>query len=153
MDQRRAHAIPPSRFAADQPDDPGAEVWRQEIDLHFFVAALMRLRRAVECASAVNQLQGSLTDRLTDFDGAVPGARLLRNVGEHFDDYTVGRGNDKTIKRSQLQVWSLGKVDGQLTWRRLGMEVRLPEWHRAATTLYRGFLADAKRYVAARPCA
>ena len=133
------------------PDDLGAEVWRQEIDLHFFVAAIMRLRRAVVCASAVNQLRSSLADLLDVFDRTVPSARLLRNVSEHFDDYAVGRGNDKKIKRSQLQVWSLGQEDGQLIWRWLGEEVRLSAWHRAATTLYRGFLSDAGRYLADRP--
>jgi len=126
------------------------EIWRQEIDLHFLLVALVRLRRAVGCASRAGPLRLALPGRLAEFDGRLPYVRLLRNVGEHFDAYTVGKGRNKRIRRSQLQVRNMScDREGHLIWNWLGEEVRLAEAHTAATDLYRGFLADVERYFAA----
>lgn len=130
-------------------DDPGAEVWRQEIDLHFLLVSLTRLRRAIGLATRVGSLQEALIDRIVEFDGHVPYLPRLRNVGEHFDDYTVGKGRDAEVRRAQLQTWSMGSdPEGHLIWNWLGEAVHLAEAHTAATDLYRGFLADVGRYFA-----
>jgi hypothetical protein len=124
--------------------------WQKEIDLHFLLVSLTRLRRAIGLATRVDQLQEALIGRIAEFDGHVPYLPRLRNAGEHFDDYTVGNGRDTQVRRAQLQTWSMGSdPDGQLIWNWLGEELRLAEAHRAATDLYRGFLADAERYFAA----
>jgi len=128
--------------------EPGEQVWRQEIDLHFLLVALIRLRRSVDLATRVPRLQTSLRDRLAEFDKELPSLALLRNVAEHFDDYTVNEGRRSEIKRHQLQVWSLGADDDGLVWRWLGVEFNVEVAHRAATKLYRGFHADLARYSA-----
>lgn len=81
------------------------DVWRQEIDLYFLLVALTRLRRAVGLATRVAELQDPLLDRLIEFDRAIPSLTTLRNVAEHFDDYTTGKGRAANVKRHQLQVW------------------------------------------------
>jgi hypothetical protein len=132
-------------------DLPGGKGWRQGIDLHFLVVALTRLRRAVGLATRVKGLQDQLIDHLVDFDQDVPALTLLRNVAEHFDDYTTGKGRNAQARRHQLQVWSLGD-DGKrgLVWRWLGVELPVEAAHAAATSLYRDFLADVELYVATR---
>lgn len=131
------------------PDSPGDEVWRQEIDLHFFLVALTRLRRAVGLASRVAEIQDVLVDVLLDFDRAVPSLTTLRNVAEHFDDYTTGGGRAAQIKRHQLQTWGLAENDDDgLVWRWLGVEFPVDGAHGAATGLYRGFLTEANKYLA-----
>lgn len=130
------------------PDSPGDELWRQEIDLHFLLVALTRLRRAVGLASRVAELQDLVLDRLIAFDRAVPSLTTIRNVAEHFDDYTTGKGRAAQVKRHQLQTWSLGTDDDNgLVWRWLGVEFSVDGAHRAATELYRGFLAEANEYM------
>lgn len=124
------------------------DVWRQEIDLHFLLVALTRLRRAVGLATRVAELQDSLLARIIEFDRAIPSLTTLRNVAEHFDDYTTGRGRTEHIKRHQLQVWGLGENDnGELVWRWLDVEFSVDGAHDAATGLYRGFLAEANEYL------
>jgi hypothetical protein len=132
----------------------GATIWRQEIDLHFLLVALTRLRRAVRLAASVGQLQQALSDRITEFDERVPYLSRLRNVGEHFDDYTAGRGRDSQVSRTQLQTWTMSfesYPESRLTWYWAGEEMRPAEAHAAAMDLYQGFLAEAERYLAALP--
>lgn len=130
--------------------DPGTEVWRQEVDLHFLIVALTRLRRAVGLATRVAQLQEELVVHIDTFDRRVPCLVRLRNAGEHFDDYTIDRGRDPEVRRAQLQSWSLSSdPDGHLRWDWLGERLDLEEVHAGATTLYQGFIADAERYLAA----
>lgn len=133
------------------PEVDGNEPWQLEIDLHFLVVALTRLRRAVGVTAQVTELQYRLLDYLAEFDGSVPSLMTLRNVAEHFDDYTTGRGRVEQIKRHQLQVWSLSEDASEgLVWRWLGMEFSVDSAHRAATVLYRSFLADADGHLAQR---
>lgn len=130
------------------PEAPGEEAWRQEIDLHFLLVALTRLRRAVGLTGRVEGLRDRLLDSLMEFDEDVPLLTTLRNVAEHFDDYTRGKGRTSQVKRHQLQVWSLGEdEDSGLVWRWLGVEFSVEGAHRAATRLYRSFLADANHYL------
>jgi len=80
-------------------------------DLQFFIVALMRFRRSVELATRVASLRANLLDALADFDAAVPHLKVMRNVGEHMDDYVVGspRSRHNQVRRRELQV---GQWDG-----------------------------------------
>jgi hypothetical protein len=105
----------------------------------------------VGLTAQVAEVQYRLLDYVAEFDGSVPSLMTLRNVAEHFDDYTTGRGRVEQIKRHQLQVWSLSEDASEgLVWRWLGMEFSVDSAHRAATVLYRSFLADADGYLAQR---
>jgi hypothetical protein len=130
------------------PSDGAVQYWRQEIDLHFLLVALTRLRRAVVLAARISQLQRTLNDRVADFDRDVPYLLRLRNVAEHVDDYTTGRGRDRRVMRWQLQNWSFGSdQDGNVTWSWLGEQVNPAKGRLAAVNLYRSFLAEVERYL------
>lgn len=61
-----------------------------EVDLHFFLVAVVRLRRCIErTASRVSGLGSTLGGRLRAFDGEVPSLLRLRNVSEHLDESTL----------------------------------------------------------------
>jgi hypothetical protein len=129
-------------------DEPGAEVWRQEIDLHFLLVSLTRLRRAVGLVTRVAALRASVLERVSEFDDRLPYLPLLRNVGEHFDDYTVGQGRKTEVRRAELQTWAFDRdTSGQLVWRWLGEQLNLAEAHSSAVNLYRGFIADVEQYI------
>lgn len=131
-------------------NNPGEEIWRQEIDLHFLLVALTRLRRAVGITTRVDQLKATLVNRIIEFETSVPYLSRLRNVAEHFDEYTVGRGRDTRVMRFELQRWSMDHdPDGQLVWIWLGERLHLAEACSAAKLLHQGFISDIERYVTA----
>lgn len=101
------------RARKEAPDEPGgAFLWW--IDLQFFIVALRRLRRGAELALRVPHQRSAVQEAIKAFDQAVPNLLLLRNVGEHIDDYAVGEGFDSTIRWRSLQV---GGWDGEtLEW-------------------------------------
>lgn len=126
--------------------EPGS-LWQLEIDFYFLLVALTRLRRAVTRAAKIASLQSDLDEYVDDFDIHLPYLKRLRNVSEHFDDYSVDRGRDLEVKRSQLQKFAVyADEDGKPVWYWLGQEVRLVETQSAAVKLYRAFLATADGY-------
>jgi hypothetical protein len=80
----------------------GAFLWW--IDLQFFIVALRRLRQAAELALRVPVQRAAMQQAIKAFDEALPDLLLLRNVGEHIDEYAVGDGFDSSVKWQQLQV-------------------------------------------------
>ncbi len=129
-------------------DNSGEGIWRQEIALHFLLVALTRLRRAVGITTRVSQLQVTLVNRIIEFDASVPYLSRLRNVAEHFDDYTVGRGREAQVMRFELQRWGMEHdPDGHLIWIWLGERLHISEAYSAAKILYQGFIADIEGYV------
>lgn len=91
------------RARQEAPSGPdGAFLWW--IDLQFFIVALRRLRRAAELALRVPDQRPAIQQAIRAFDEALPDLPLLRNVGEHIDEYAVGEGFDSSIRWQQLQV-------------------------------------------------
>jgi hypothetical protein len=75
--------------------------------------------------------------------------KRLRNVSEHFDEYSVDRGHDVEVKRSQLQKFAVyADSDGKPVWYWLDQEVRLAETQTVAVELYHAFLAAVDGYFA-----
>ena len=90
------------------PADPRTQWEQQAADLHFLLVSLTRLRKAVESSPPpAAPLCAQLEALLADFDRRTEYLRRMRNVGEHFDDYTIGKGRDKQVGRAQLQTWNL----------------------------------------------
>jgi hypothetical protein len=89
------------------------------IDLQFFIVALRRLRRAAELALRASDQRPPIQRAIEAFDEALPDLPLLRNVGEHIDEYAVGKGFDSSVKWQQLQV---GGWDG-VTFEWLGTKL------------------------------
>ena len=77
-----------------------------EIDLQFFIVAMRRLRRGVEIGKWAESHRGVLQDALVVFDATLPNLAMLRNVGEHLDEYAVGAGNHSSVTWRHVQVTS-----------------------------------------------
>ena len=61
-------------------------------------------------------MQDKVLAYLVDFDDQVPSLTTLRNVAEHFDDYTTGKGRVTQIERHQLQVWDLAGIPTEVSY-------------------------------------
>jgi hypothetical protein len=121
-----------------------AEVQALEVDLHFFVVAVLRLRRCIERAAR------RVVGRLGAFDDEVPWLLRVRNVSEHIDEYNLDEGRDGTISRRQVQTWYLDTAeDGGPIWGWLGERLNIEQTEKAALMLYRGFLSDCDAWIAA----
>jgi hypothetical protein len=104
-------------------------------DLQFLIVALRRLRRAAQLASQVPTAAAALSDALNAFDHALPRLAVMRNVGEHIDDYALDhpKRHQKGVDHRQLQV---GTWDGT-TYCWLGHELNTDAALTAAEKLYR----------------
>lgn len=125
-------ALQRRRVRSEEPEDK-VFVFRHWADLQFLIVALRRLRRAAELASRV-PAGSSLREALRGFDHALPGLSVMRNVGEHIDDYAVDntKRRHKSVDRRSLQV---GQWDGATyTW--LNFSLNVDDAHAAAFALY-----------------
>lgn len=97
------------RRVLDQAADDlfGEAVERVEVEIHFFLVALLRFYRSLVLALSTLPTNPQLESRVTKFHEYLGIKRTMRNVGEHFDDYLVGRGRDRSIETGSLHVWSL----------------------------------------------
>jgi hypothetical protein len=104
-------ALQVRRLGSEEPED-STFVLRWWADLQFLIVALRRLRRAAELAAKTDDRAAPVRAAIAAFDAALPGLAIMRNVGEHVDDYALDspRRRHKAIDRRQLQV---GSWDGQ----------------------------------------
>lgn len=138
------------RFRKQYPEQ--VEVQALEVDLHFFVVAVVRLRRCIErTAKRVVGLDAPIGSRLRTFDEDVPWLLRVRNVSEHIDEYNLDEGRDGTISRRQVQTWYLDTAeDGGPIWGWLGERLDIEQTEKAALALYRSFLSDCEAWITAR---
>jgi hypothetical protein len=120
-----AVALQRRRLASSEPEDEDFD-FRWWTDLQFFILALSRVRRYAELN--VPSARAQMRKALAQFDGAVPDLRVMRNIGEHGDEYAVESSSRhmKSIDARQLEV---GAWDGQTyQWlgRRLNVDEALP---------------------------
>lgn len=79
----------------------------READTTLFALALRNLVRSVVFvrSSLPEKRRASVDEALATFDQAVPNAKHIRDVLEHFDKYSVGTGNlQKKVKAKVAQV-------------------------------------------------
>jgi hypothetical protein len=124
-------ALQRGRVRGTEPEDESF-VFRWWADLQFLIVALRRLRRAAELARRVPAAAGDVAAALKAFDVALPMLPMMRNVGEHIDDYALDRGRDKHVSRQALQV---GAWDGR-TYSWLGESLNVDVAHAAAEGLW-----------------
>lgn len=116
------------RIRPPEPED-APFVFRGWVDVQFLIVALRRLR----------QISNILSSRIPEvheaqrvFDRRLPQLLTYRNVGEHIDDYVLGKGRNKLVLGEQLQV---GKWDGRtFEWLDSSLDVDLA--HDAAMELF-----------------
>lgn len=106
-----AVALQVRRLASEESEDSTFAL-RWWADLQFLVVALRRLRRAADLGEKADNQTGSVRAAIADFDAELPTLAVMRNVGEHVDDYALDspKRRHKAIDRRQLQV---GTWDGR----------------------------------------
>jgi hypothetical protein len=91
----------------------------REIQAHYFAIALTNLRTAVwwgrgYCDKVKDGERSKLlTPALDAFDSAVPHARDVRNIGEHFEKYAEGKGElqeDQQEKNKARRALNLDEI-------------------------------------------
>jgi len=99
------------RVHSEEPEDRVFPM-RTFSDLYFFIVTLQRLRRAVTLATHVESKAAELRAALEEFDHSLPMLKVMRNVGEHFDEYARDstRRRHRDVDRRSLQV---GAWDGR----------------------------------------
>jgi hypothetical protein len=101
-----AVALQHRRLRSTEPED-NTFVFRWWVDLQFLIVALRRLRRSAAIVGCVPVLSGLIDSALHEFDDALPSLAKMRNVGEHVEDYALGRGRNKSVPSGELQVGCL----------------------------------------------
>lgn len=111
-------------------------------DLQFLIVALSRLRRAAQLAADVPELKIRVEQAIDAFDSSMPDLKKMRNVAEHIDDYARGKGRDKSVKASSLEV--AGWDGDYLEW--LGYKLNLKDALNESAKLF-GVISDLKTVV------
>lgn len=106
-------ALQHRRVGSTEPEDE-AFTFRWWGDLQFLIISLGRLRTAAKLAAKPALSRDAMKTAISVFDAAVPDLQRMRNVGEHFDQYAVEAGHDRSVSRRYLQA---GAFDGTtLLW-------------------------------------
>jgi hypothetical protein len=132
-------ALQRRRIRSDEPADKSF-VMRWWADLQFFIVALRRMRRVAELAGKVSSAKPALVLALKAFDDALPSLSVMRNVGEHIEDYAVGEGHDSRVDRRSIQV---GTFDG-VNYEWLGKSLNIDVAHDAASKLFAAISAATR---------
>ncbi len=97
------------RINSVEPEDDDFKL-RIFADIDFLIVALTRLRRAAELASKVKEIEPHIRASLVEFDKALPDLKTMRDTAEHFDDYSIDKGNNKKLSRKSLEVKTLSNT-------------------------------------------
>jgi hypothetical protein len=99
------------RDAIKAPDDQF--VLRPIAEFQFLCVSLVRLKRAAQMAATVPSIEPEMQTAIAAYDAAIPRLDTLRNVAEHFNDYVLEKGRDKSLTpaefRAGLQVMSFSE--------------------------------------------
>src|SRR3989338_356610 len=144
------------RILHDLPEDKIFEhkTFRDDVDFHCFLVACRQLERSVIMAhGAWEDTVGKkkLKKALDVFKKQTPYLASLRNVGEHFDDYLLQKGREKSIDSRGLRVYSVEFEKGEtykIDW--LNYKINLKQAVKAADILYKNFIAIYKQEVVRR---
>lgn len=141
------------RLLNDLPEDKafGDKIFREDIDFQCFLNQCRQLERAITMGynSWVESEEKQDLKRLIEkFKQETPYLSPLRNTYEHFDEYLLQRGRDKTIDTRGMRVYSIEYEKGK-TFKKhwLNFEVDIQETKRMADEFYMGFLKLYKDYL------
>ena len=120
------------RLQSTEPED-SKFVFRQWADLRFLILSLDRLDRSVKLARKISSLPSEIDKSISKFNNSIPSLKKFRNVGEHFEEYALDSGFDKSVSRRQLQV---GLWDG-ITFEWLDEKLNVVDAQNAAIELFK----------------
>lgn len=103
------------RIASQEPEDSKFP-FRQIADFQFLIIAATRLRRAANLARRAPETETQIAEAMSQFNRLLPGLKDARDVAEHFDEYSIGKGKMKNIEPRGLEVFMLTNGGNTLTW-------------------------------------
>lgn len=113
-----------------------------EVEIHFFLVALLRFYRAIALAHGLLPTNPSRAEKVEGFHRYLGIKRTMRNVGEHFDDYLIGRGHQSHVDPGQLQVWSMETTFQNVRFSWLGETFDLKRTMDFSNELWASFIKD-----------
>jgi enolase len=122
----------------------GHKTFRDDIDFHCFLISCRQLERAIRMGCEIwddTKEKIKLKKILSTFKKETPYLNSLRNTYEHFDDYLMQKGRNKSIDTAGLRVYSVNYDIGkeyEKDW--LGYKVNTKQVVKTADTLYHNFL-------------
>jgi hypothetical protein len=122
------------RLRTEEPEDEEFDL-RWWVDQQFLILSLSRLRRTTHLLRGTRYETDDIRSALESFDANTPSLTIMRNIGEHADEYAIDspKRHVKTVDRRQLEV---GSWDGQ-TFRWLEHELTVDAALAAAQALHR----------------
>lgn len=135
------------RLLKDLPEDNmfqfAHKMYRCDIDFHCFLVSCRQLERAILMGYNVwDDTKGKkeLKKALEVFKKRNPFLNTLRNVYEHFDDYLMQKGNNKSVDTSGLRVYSTEYDDKEFKKDWLGYKINTKKVVKSVDMLYYKYL-------------
>jgi len=122
------------RLQTNEPED-SKFLHRKWADLRFLILTLDRLDKAAGIARNVKRISNEVKKAQDKFQKSIPFLKKLRNVGEHFDSYSMDKGYIKSISRKDLQVGTWNDDGTYFKW--LDEEINVIESEKAAIELFK----------------
>ncbi|CUR52811.1 protein of unknown function [Nitrosotalea devaniterrae] len=122
------------RLQTTEPED-SEFIFRKWADLRFLILSLDRLYKATGIALNVKSISNDVQKARQEFRNSMPFLKNLRDIGEHFDSYSMDNGRLKNISRGDLQVGTWGRDGTWFNW--LGEEIKVIECEQAAIELFK----------------
>ena len=121
------------RLKSTEPED-STFVFRQWADLRFLILSLDRLSKAASIATNVDEISSKVKQIQKEFTDSIPYLKKLRDIGEHFDAYSMDDGKLKDMSRKSLQVGTWSEDGLNFTW--LDEEIDVMKCQESAIKLY-----------------
>ncbi|ESZ99708.1 hypothetical protein ThrDRAFT_02702 [Frankia casuarinae] len=139
------------RIAGDEPEDEDY-LFRVWADIDFLIITLWKIRTVTLAAARRLPSDLALTDAIAEFDRSVPHLKLMRDVGQHLEDYMINAasrrhrrpGTEYKISRRQLEVAAWSQND----FRWLDAVLDFTDSRKAASVLYSRLRAARSKYTA-----
>ena len=122
------------RLQTTEPED-SKFLHRQWADLRFLVLSLDRLYKAAGIASNIQKISNDVEKAREEFQKTMPFLKKIRDVGEHFDSYSMDNGYRKNISRKELQVGTWNSEGTYFEY--LGEEIDTIKCKEAAIDLFK----------------
>lgn len=122
------------RLQTTEPED-SKFLFRKWADLRFLILSLDRLYKAVGIAGNITRISSDVEKARNEFLKSIPFLKKLRDVGEHFDSYSMDDGYRKNVFRKELQVGTWSDAGTYFNW--LGEEIDTAKCEKAAIELFK----------------
>ena len=132
------------RIRDSEPED-AQFVFRRWMDYHYLIIALSRLRETAQHLLSIVALKDKMQPSIEHFEAEFPWLRDLRNVVAHFDEYPIGKGKNKELRKEGMEVATIGT--DCLRW--LNFEIRPEQAVKEGAALFHAIQTCAEVFTSA----